>query len=144
MFPNTLDYGLQVRTIMASKFISELAQSRPPSVSPNSHNHSLQTRSIAASKCISPNMFDLGIEVHLQTCSMIASTLAQLWPPSVSPNTLDYCLLGASPYLLDDGLRVFIRVHSIDIFRRTSNCSQAPRAATVQIYRLLMGSEIDT
>jgi len=43
--PNPLNYGLQVRTIMASKFISKPARSQPPS--------DLQTRSIMASRCIS-------------------------------------------------------------------------------------------
>jgi len=55
--PNSLDYGLQVRTIMASKCIYTLARSQPPSASPNSLDHGLQvhlqTRSITASKCIS-------------------------------------------------------------------------------------------
>jgi len=31
--PNSLDYGLQVRTVMASMYIIKLARSRPPSVS---------------------------------------------------------------------------------------------------------------
>jgi hypothetical protein len=56
------DYGLQVRTVTASKCI------------PNSHEHSLQvhlqTHTIAASKCISKP--------------------AQSQPPSASPNLLDH------------------------------------------------------
>jgi len=45
------------RPSTASKYSSNLAQSRPPSASPNSLNHGLQvhhqTHSITASKCIS-------------------------------------------------------------------------------------------
>jgi len=55
--PDSLDYSLQVRTIMASKSISKLARSWPPSASLSSLDLSLQvhiqTRSITASKCIS-------------------------------------------------------------------------------------------
>jgi len=54
--PNSLDYGLQVRTITASNCISKLARSPPQSASPNSLDHALQvhlsTRSITASKYI--------------------------------------------------------------------------------------------
>jgi len=46
----------------ASKYSSNLAQSRPPSESPNSLNHSLQ--------------------VYLQTCSIVACKFAQSWPAS--------------------------------------------------------------
>jgi len=53
VYPNSLDYGLQFRTIMASKCISKLAQSQPPSVSPNSLDYGLQVRTITASQCIS-------------------------------------------------------------------------------------------
>jgi len=55
--PDSLDYGLQVRTIMASKCISKPARCWPPSASLSSLDLSLQvhiqTRSITASKCIS-------------------------------------------------------------------------------------------
>jgi len=54
---NSLDYGLQVRTIMASMCISKLVRSRSRSASLNSLDHGLQVylqiRSITASKCIS-------------------------------------------------------------------------------------------
>jgi len=54
--PNSLDDGLQSRSITASKCISKLARSQPPSVSLNSHHYGLhvhlQTRSITASKYI--------------------------------------------------------------------------------------------
>ena len=89
----------------ASKYSSNLAQSRPPSASPISLDHCLkmhpQTRSITASKCI--------------------SKYARLLPPSASPNSLDH------------SLGVYLWVHSIFIFRRTSNCSQAPPAASPDI-----------
>jgi len=55
--PNSIDYGLQVRTSMASKCISRLTRSRSRSASLSSLDHSLlvhlQTRSITASEYIS-------------------------------------------------------------------------------------------
>jgi len=59
---------IQSRLIMASKCISKLARSRPPS----SH--------------------DLGLQVHLQTRSITACKFTRSWPPSASPNSLDYSL----------------------------------------------------
>jgi hypothetical protein len=84
VLPNSLDYGLQVRTIMASKCISKLARSRSRSASLSSLDHSLQVylqiHSITASKCISklarsrpPSSHDHGLQVHLQTRSITAS-----------------------------------------------------------------------
>ena len=74
--PYSLNYGLQVRTIMASKCISKLARSRPPGVSPTS--------------------LDYGIEVHLQTRVITIleciSKFSRSRHPSVSPDTLDCCL----------------------------------------------------
>jgi len=68
------------RPSTASKYLSNLARSEPPSVSPNSLNHGLQvhlqTRSITASKCISrlapfrpASSHDHGLQVPLQTRS---------------------------------------------------------------------------
>jgi len=85
---NSLDYGLQVRTIMASKCFSKLARSWPPSASPNWLDDDLQvylpTRSIKASKFIyklarsrppsvSPNSLEYNLQMHLQTRSITAS-----------------------------------------------------------------------
>jgi len=89
--PNSLDYGLQTRSILASKCISKVARLQPPS----SHDHSLQvhlhTRLITASKCVSklarsqppsasPNSLNHGLQVHL----------AQSQPSSVSLYLPDY------------------------------------------------------
>jgi len=52
---------VQSRSIIASKCISELAPSWPPSVSPNSLDHSLQVGTLMASKCISPNLLHHGL-----------------------------------------------------------------------------------
>jgi hypothetical protein len=85
--PDSLDYGLQVHSIMASncispnsldcsfhKFISKLAQSRSRSTSLSSLDHGLhvyrQIRSITASKCI--------------------SNVAQSQPWSISLSSLDH------------------------------------------------------
>jgi len=168
--PNSQDHGLQVylqtHSIMACKFarasslkrISKLARSWPPSASPTSLDHGLQvhlqTCSITASKCISklpplwpPSSCDHGLQVHLQTrLMMILECISMFGPsrsPSVSPNTLEYCL------------QVHLPTHSI----MPSECiseltwlsvSGAPRIALehrlqpVQIYRVQMGSYIDT
>jgi len=103
---HSLQVHLQTRSITASqcisefrttasKCISELARSRPPS----SHNHGLQlhlrTRSITASKCI--------------------TKLARSRPPSASPNSLDHGLhvhlstrlITASKYIVNERRRVF-------------------------------------
>jgi len=104
--PKSLDYGLEVRTIVTSKCISpnsldpstasqywsKLAQLQPPS----SNNYSLQVRTIIAPKCISklarirhPSSHDHGLQVHI-------SELARSRPSSESPNSLDCCLQGCT------------------------------------------------
>jgi len=68
---------------MASRCISKLARSQPPSVSPNSHDYGVQVCTVTASKCISklaqsrppsvsPNSLAHGLRVHLQTRSITA------------------------------------------------------------------------
>jgi len=107
------DHGLQVDLQPRSITASEFARSWPPSTY-------LQTRSITASKCISklarlqpPSSHDHGLQVHLHTrlitASKCISKLARSQPG------------------------VYLWVHSIVIFRRTSNCSQAPPAASPDI-----------
>jgi len=101
---------------MASKWISKLARSQPPSASPHSldyglqslHNHGLpsaylQSRSVTASKCISKlprfwsrNLHDHGLQVHLLSRSITIPECIFKFPQSrplnVSPNSLDYHL----------------------------------------------------
>jgi len=84
---------------MASKCITKLARSQPPSVSLNLHDYGLQVHTITASKCISklarlqsPNSLHHSPHVHLQTRLITASKFAPLRPPSASPNSLDYGL----------------------------------------------------
>jgi len=106
---------LQSRSIMASKRISKLPRWRPPSASPKSLDYSLQVRTIMASNWI--------------------SELARSWPPSASRNSHDHGLQvrtntaskfarsrppSAPPYSLDHGGGVYLRVHSIVIFRYIS------------------------
>ena len=67
---------VHTRSITASKCISKLARSHPPSASPNSLDPGLQ----------------LHLCVHSIPFSKYISKLAQSRPPSVSPNMLDYCL----------------------------------------------------
>jgi len=119
--PNSLDYGLQTRSITASRYISKLACLRPPS----SHDHGLQVHisKLARSQppCVSPNLLDYSLQVRKIMTSQCINTLAWSWPPSASPKSLDH------------GLRVYLWVHSIVTFRRTSKCSQAPPAASPDI-----------
>ena len=122
--PNSLDYGLQVRSITASECISKIARLRPPSASPNSLDYGLQTRSIMASKCITKlarfrpsSLHDHGLQVHLQTQSITG--------PSVSLNSHDY------------GFQVHFHTRSLKalecIFQFTrSSFSGAPRIALKQ------------
>jgi len=107
--PISLDHSLQVhletRLVTGSECIFKLDRSRPPSVSPDSLDMAckfarswppssyLQTRWITASKCISilawlrpAGLHDHGLQVHI-------SKLAQSRPPSVSPDSLNHCLL---------------------------------------------------
>jgi len=60
----------------ASQYSSKLARLRPASASPISH--------------------DKGLQIHLQTHSIVAykcvSKVARSWPPIASPNSLDHCL----------------------------------------------------
>ena len=104
--PNWLDYGLQVRTSMATKCISKLAQSWPPSASLSSLNLTIQvhiqTRSITASKCISEftrstspraslSSLDLSLQVHIQTRSITASKCVSEFTRSTSPSASQTC-----------------------------------------------------
>jgi len=88
----------------ASKCISKLAQSWPPSVSPNSLDYGLQVRMSMASKCISKlarsqsrsaslSSLDHCLQVYLQICSITASKciskLARSQPRSISLRSLD-------------------------------------------------------
>jgi len=112
-----LQVYLQTRSITASKCISKLAQSQPPSVSPNSLDYSHQVPTITASKCI--------------------SEFTRSWPPSACLSSLDLSLqvhistrtITTSKYIVNERRRVYgdsgvteVDVHSIVIFRRTSKC----------------------
>jgi len=98
----------------ASKYSSNLNQSRPPTASPNLHNHSLQvhlqTQSVTASKfartwppSASTNSLDFGLQVSTIMASKCISKLTQSQLPSVFPNSLNY------------GLQVHLQPHSITI-----------------------------
>jgi len=95
--PNSLDHGLQVylqtRSITTSKCISKLDWSRPPSVSPDSLDYGLQVRTIMASKCISPQSLNHSLQVYLQTrlitTSKCISKVARSRPRSISLSSLD-------------------------------------------------------
>jgi len=143
---------LQSPLIMASKSISKLAGSRPPSASPNSLAHVLQVHlwddSLMTSKCISkldrsrhPSSHNHGLHVHLQTRSIMASKsisefnlisasrcilkLARSRPPSASLRSTRSRPPSASPNLLDRGLHVHLSVHRITAFKCISMFSQS-------------------
>jgi hypothetical protein len=67
-----LEPVVRSRSITASKCISKLAWSLPPSESPNPHDH--------------------GLLVYLETRLIMACKAAPLWPPSAFPISLDYNL----------------------------------------------------
>jgi len=162
--PNSLHYGLQVRTIMASKCISTLARLWPPSL----HHHSLQVH-LHLARLRPPNSLHHGLKVCLITRSITPSKFTWSWPPSASPNSLDHdpgvhlnvhsimaskCISeytgllppSASPNSLDHSHGVYRWVHLIVIIRHTSNCSQVPHTATPDIPCVeweLLGSYID-
>ena len=112
----SINHGLQVRlqtrSILASKCISNVAQSRPQSASLSSLNHGLhvyiQTSSIMAFKCISKlarswswsasvTWLDHGLPVYIQTRSITASKFAWSGPSSSFPNLFDHQPPSASP-----------------------------------------------
>jgi hypothetical protein len=124
-FTNSFDYGLQIRILIVSKV-------------------HLQTRFITASKCARlrppsacPKSFDHGLRVHLYVHLITVSKLTQLLPPKLARLWPPKCIskLGQSwpPSSHNHSLQMHLRVDSIVIFRRTSNCSQAPPAGNVVI-----------
>jgi len=127
--PNSLDYSLQVRTIipsqlhlhtgsiMASRFISKLARSPLRSASLSSLDCSFQIRSVTASKLV----WLWPPKCHVRSHSITASMFARLWPPSGSPNSINHSLV------------VHLWVHWIVIFMCTINCSQALPTASPDI-----------
>jgi len=121
---------------MASKSISKLTRSWPPSSSPNLLNHHLQvyvyTRSnmdsnfgrSLSSQSISPNSSDNGLQVHFHTHSLAVSKFALLWPSSAylqtRSTTASRCFTkltqsgpqSASLSSLDHGLHVYLQTWS--------------------------------
>jgi hypothetical protein len=119
-----LQVHLQTHLIPGSKF----AQLQPPSTFTDTPNCSLHGCLTIACKCI----FSLvrlrparsrnhGLQDYLNIYSITAFKLAQLWYWSASPKWVHH------------RLRVYLRVHSIVIFRRTSHCPQALLASSSHI-----------
>jgi len=148
--PNSLDYGLHVRLITASKCLSKVAQLRPPISLNRGLQVHLQTRSITASKCIiklarlrPASSHNHGHEVHI-------SKLTQLRPPSVSPNSLDYGFhkrisilplsrsRSASPSPLNHGLLVYLQIRSTTTSKCISNAAWSwPRSVALSLLILI-------
>jgi len=145
VFADSVDYGLQVSTIIASKCISKLTGFRPPCW----HNYSLQ--------------------LHLQIHSNMACTVAWQWPPTASSILLNYGLqvhpTMACKYILklarlwpsslhNDDVQVHLQTGSITASEwmsefTLSSFSGAPQIALkhhlhpVHIYYVKIGSYID-
>jgi len=83
---NSLIYSLQVRMIMASKYISKVAQSQPPAAFLSSFNHGLQVHLWGHSVTAS-------IKVYLQPWSIIASKYFSMSTQAFSPGTLPIVLM---------------------------------------------------
>jgi len=79
--PSSLDHCLQLYLQTSSSTASELARTRPLSLSPNSLDYGLQSCLIPASKCISYLTELRSLQVHLQTPLITASTSASLNSP---------------------------------------------------------------
>jgi len=97
--PISLDHGLQVhlqtRLIIASKWISRLAQSQPPSESANSLEYGLHVRTITASESIPKSTRLLcGAMVELEGGQPIIDTAPHLeWHPKVRLENERFCLV---------------------------------------------------
>jgi len=102
---NLLEVLLQSHSMMASKCMSNLARSWPWSASLNSVDHGLQTDSIAASNLA---------QLWPPKC---ISKLAQSWPPSASLSSLD-----CSP-------QVYLQTCSITAFKCISEFAQSQPAS---------------
>jgi len=149
---------LQTRSITSSKWISELH-----SLSLQMHLH---TRWITAFKCISEfnlisaskcmsEFLDLGLQVHLETHSITGpsssmsysmfatkyiSKLAQLRPPSASPNSIDH---GFQGHLQNDSITASKCISKLAQFRpwRTSLSSVDDTLPLLLHTRLIMASQ---
>jgi hypothetical protein len=71
----------------ALKYVPKLARFQPTS----SHDRCLQAN-FQSRRFLHPSSLDQGLQVHLQTRTIMASKLACWRPPSASPNSLDYGL----------------------------------------------------
>ena len=119
--PNSLNYCLQVRTIMASKCISKLAWSQPPCV--------FQTRSITVSKFAqswppraSLNSLHYGLQVRTIMASKHSYKLDQSWS------------WRASLHSLYQGLHMSVRIWSITASKCISKLAQSqPRSVSLSV-----------
>jgi len=138
---------------MAYTYIVKHARLRPP----RSHNLGLQlsifTLALLQPPTASPNWLNYCLEVYLHTRSISVFKLIWSWPSSASNYSLYddagvhppghlimtlncisiHTLLplqSAFPNSFEHGLRVYLSVHSLVIFRGTMNVSAAPPAAS--------------
>jgi len=138
----------------ASKYLSNLARSRPPSASPNSLDHGLQVylqthsitacklRTIMASKCISKlarsrppsaslSSLDLSLQVHLQTHSITASKCISEFTITASKCISQLARL-RPPSLHHHGLQLHLQTGSITASKCISEITQSPSPSASQ------------
>jgi len=149
--------------IMASKCVSNLARSQPPSVSPKSRNHGLPDLTTTASNSItelaqsqpssvSPNSHDSCLQGRMITASKCMSNLIQSQPPSVSPYSLNSSLQvcgirdskcrcniarsqprSASSNSLDYSCQVYLNAYSITAAKCISKFTLSRCGGTLQL-----------
>lgn len=94
--PNSHNHGIEVYLEAHSIKTSRFSYFLPPCPSPNSLNYDRPVLTTMASQCIctlaqlrSPSSHDYGLQVYLETCSIMASTSASLsstqFPPMDTP-----------------------------------------------------------
>jgi len=124
--------------LSASKYSSNLARSRPPSVSPNWLDYRLQVRTSMASKCISKvaqsrppsaslSSLDLSLQVHIQTRSIMASKCISEFTRSTSPSASQTRLI---KYIFKERWWLYGDTGVTEVDRVTGSIRSRPRSIT--------------
>jgi len=133
---------VQSRSITASKCISKLARSRPPTVSPASLDYGLQVRTIMASKCISKlarsrppgaslSSPDVGIQLHLQTGAIMASKFISEFTITAS-KCISKLARSRPPSSHDHGLQLHLQTGSITASKCIAEFTQSASPSASQ------------
>jgi len=117
----------------AFKYSSNLARSRPPSVSPDLLDYGQQLRTTMASKCISKlarswppsaslSSLDLSLQVHIQTRSITASKCISEFTRSTSPSASQ---TGSNKYIFKERRRLYGDIGVTEVVRVTGRIYSA-------------------